>query len=258
MDGIKAVAIAFSTYSIIPMPHFDWTEKNMRYSLSAFPVVGVFLALLTYLWYSLCGIINISNLIGAAIGAAIPFIFTGCIHMDGYCDTVDALSSHAPKAKKLEILKDSHIGAFAAIRSCIYVILYFVFTYEVWITEYYPIVCVGFVISRACSTLLATILPKAKKSGMLSTYTKDLHKNFTVICMIILLLVASIITLIFNAVMGVSVIIITVIWSLIYQKKAKISFGGVTGDTAGYYLQYTELFILVAIILGKTILGVIH
>ena len=38
---LRSCAIAFSTYSRIPMPMVEWNEKNMRYALCAFPLVGV-------------------------------------------------------------------------------------------------------------------------------------------------------------------------------------------------------------------------
>lgn len=44
-----------------------------------------------------------------------PGSVTGGIHLDGLLDTADALSSYKTKEEKLEILKDSHAGAFAII-----------------------------------------------------------------------------------------------------------------------------------------------
>ena len=40
--------------------------------------------------------------------------------MDGYMDTMDAFHSYQPKERKLEILKDSHIRAFAVIMLAVY------------------------------------------------------------------------------------------------------------------------------------------
>ena len=54
-----------------------------------------------------------------------PVAVTGGIHLDGYADTSDALSSYGDREKKLEILKDSHCGAFAVIRLCSYFVAYF-------------------------------------------------------------------------------------------------------------------------------------
>lgn len=59
----------------------------------------------------------------ASIAVCIPLLVTGGIHMDGYMDTVDALSSHQSVEKKLEILKDPNAGAFAVIYCGIYLLL---------------------------------------------------------------------------------------------------------------------------------------
>ena len=42
------------------------------------------------------------------------------IHLDGYADTIDAISSYGDREKKLQILKDPHTGAFAVIGLCVY------------------------------------------------------------------------------------------------------------------------------------------
>ena len=41
MTVLQTIAVAFAMFSAVPVPHFDWNEKNTRYSLCAFPPVGV-------------------------------------------------------------------------------------------------------------------------------------------------------------------------------------------------------------------------
>ena len=65
--------------------------------------------------YTSCG-----NLFFAIAMALIPVIVSGGIHLDGFADTVDALSSYGDREKKLEILKDPNTGAFAVIGLCVY------------------------------------------------------------------------------------------------------------------------------------------
>ena len=40
MTVLQTIAVAFAMFSAVPVPQFDWNEKNMRYSLCAFPLVG--------------------------------------------------------------------------------------------------------------------------------------------------------------------------------------------------------------------------
>ena len=115
--------IAFSTYSKIPMPQVEWSEANMRHTLSFFPLVGAVLGLLFCAAARICALLNLGPVLTAAVLTALPVLLTGGIHLDGYCDTIDALSSHAPREKKLQILKDSNAGAFAVIWCCVWFVL---------------------------------------------------------------------------------------------------------------------------------------
>ena len=63
----------------------------------------------------MCLRMEFSEWILAAGICVLPILVTGGIHLDGFCDTADALASHQDTEKKLQILKDPHMGAFAAI-----------------------------------------------------------------------------------------------------------------------------------------------
>ena len=121
MTILQTIAVAFAMFSAIPMPQFEWSQKNMRYALCAFPLIG---AVCGGLWF-LVGVLPVPELVRAAGFCLVPVLVTGGIHLDGFADTCDALSSYGDAEKKLEILKDPHCGAFAVIRLCTYFILYF-------------------------------------------------------------------------------------------------------------------------------------
>ena len=114
MDLFGSFVIACSMYSRIPMPQVDWTENRMKYAMCFFPVIGAVIGGLLYLWIYLTGD-STGSLFRAAVAVLIPIIITGGIHLDGLLDTADALSSYKSMEEKLEILKDSHTGAFAII-----------------------------------------------------------------------------------------------------------------------------------------------
>ena len=119
---LKSIAIAFQMYSHIPIPSFEWDDRSRKYALCFFPLVGAVVGSVEYLWFYLAALLEAPVLIGTAVATAIPFLITGGIHMDGFCDTVDALSSQASMERKLEILKDPHAGAFAIIFAAHYMI----------------------------------------------------------------------------------------------------------------------------------------
>ena len=120
MKLLKAMVIAFSIYSKIPVPQFEWKEEDMEYMMCFFPWIGGVIGLFFYGWTVLCEKLVIGNVCYALIAAAIPLMISGGFHVDGYMDTMDAFHSYQSREKKLEILKDSHIGAFAAIMLALY------------------------------------------------------------------------------------------------------------------------------------------
>lgn len=117
--------IAFSMYSKIPMPQSEWTDENMSLAMCFFPWVGAVIGLASWVVYQAggwladrqetlsSGIPGSSNLFLTILLVLIPIFITGGIHLDGFLDTQDALSSYQPMERRLEILKDSHAGAFA-------------------------------------------------------------------------------------------------------------------------------------------------
>ena len=124
MSVIKSFFIAFSIYSKIPVPQFAWKEEDMRYTLCFFPWVGVVIGLCFLLWNRFAGVYGIPSTARAAVGAVLPLAISGGFHADGFMDTMDALHSYRDRERKLEILKDSHIGAFAVICFVMYELIY--------------------------------------------------------------------------------------------------------------------------------------
>ena len=121
MRFFSSLAVALSMYSKLPVPTVDWNEKNMKYAMCFFPGGGVvtgafeYAAVYVLLRYTDCG-----SLFFAAVMTLIPVLVTGGIHMDGFADTMDALSSYGDREKKLAILKDPHTGACCGIWLCAY------------------------------------------------------------------------------------------------------------------------------------------
>ena len=116
--------IAFAMYSRVPVPTIDWTKERMRYVFCFFPAIGILCGFGLWGWLLLAEYAGFSPVSAGLIGTAIPVFITGGIHMDGFLDTADALSSYGNREKKLEILKDPHTGAFAIIVCGVYLLCY--------------------------------------------------------------------------------------------------------------------------------------
>ena len=187
MIVLQTVAVAFAMFSAVPVPQFNWTEKNMRYAMCAFPLIGVVIG---GLW-CLCGALPLPMPAKAAGFCLIPVWVTGGIHLDGYADTCDALSSYGDTAKKLEILKDPHCGAFAVIRLCSYFIAYLALCVCVQFTPRVGVLwTLALVGERALSGLAVAAFPMAKNTGLAHTFATAADKTnvrrvLTVLCVLL-------------------------------------------------------------------------
>ena len=111
--------------------------------------------------------------------------------MDGYMDTCDAIHSYGNREKRLEILKDPHVGAFAVIGAFVY----FILDFGIWSEagkEEMPLLCLLFVVSRAFSAFAAVTFPKAKKDGMLRQETDPAAKSTAAVMAAVILVTGAV------------------------------------------------------------------
>ena len=81
-------------------------------SLAWFPIVGVVLgAALGCVWWASDRLWP--RLVAAALTVAADLVMTGALHVDGLADAADGLLPHAPRERRLEIMRDPGVGAFA-------------------------------------------------------------------------------------------------------------------------------------------------
>ena len=124
MKGIyHAVTAAFSLFSALPMPQRPWGKDWGRGVLCAFPLVGGAVAAAVALWLWLCARLDMGGLLPAAGATLLPILVTGGIHLDGFCDTCDALKCNRELAYRQAVLADPHAGAFAIIGLGCYLLL---------------------------------------------------------------------------------------------------------------------------------------
>ena len=173
---------------------------------------------------------------------------SGGIHLDGLLDTADALSSYKSREEKLEILKDSHAGAFAIIVGISYFVLYFGVFSEVTAKKLL-VIGLGFMLSRAFSGLGLVTLKKAKNTGLLRTFSDAAANKIVMITMILYLAVTAVLMTLIDplyASVNFGLALITFWW---YRSMAYKKFGGITGDLAGCFVQVCELITALGVIL---------
>ena len=240
--------IAFAMFSKIPMPQAEWTEENMHYMLCFFPFVGVAAGVITL------GVSWLGEYFGFGTGfmamalILVPVLVTGGIHVDGLLDTSDALSSWRDREKRLEILKDSHAGAFAVITACVYfLVLYGGFSQITGDWTAMKLIALGYVVSRCFSGLGVITLPKANAGGTVAEFSRKAQDTAVRNTLIVYLVLLAALMLLIQPVWGAVTFVTAVLVFLFYKHKAMKYFGGTTGDLSGYFLCLCEAWMVLVL-----------
>ncbi len=243
MRVLQSLCIAFSMYSRIPMPKVKWTEENMGCVLCFFPAVGAVEGLLLYGAGQLMVLGGFQNMFFAAVMTLLPLLITGGIHGDGLIDTLDAMGSWGDREKKLEILKDPHVGAFGVMGLAVYLI----WSIAVWSeggAKLLPVAACGCVCSRALSAFSVVTFPAAKKDGLAKTFQEQAKKRAVQLGQLPWFLAAAGLMLWLLPLPGAGALVCGLLTFWYYHRAVCARFGGVTGDLAGFFLQVCELAML--------------
>ena len=234
------------------MGWFSWKDEDTGFSIAFLPVIGALIGVLEYISVSIAMRIGFGY--GTVfIGMGLPLLVTGGLHVDGFMDTSDAMNSYAPAERKLEILKDSHIGAFAVIRLLLYVLVMLGFLFMLYghMTERYLVLCCCvFVISRLLAGFGMVYLRGAKKDGLFNLFAGNANVHAVRIALIVTAAALSAFMLILDCHTGVLLISAGVGLFFYYRMKMNRELGGITGDTEGWLICVSELVSLFMIVVG--------
>lgn len=248
MSIIASLVMAFSCFSAIPMPQRMWEERDMRYMMAAFPLVGVVIGVCVRLWWLACQALAVGPVLRGAGLTLIPILVSGGIHMDGLADVIDALSSHASPERKREILKDPHTGAFATIGVGCYLLAYVSLATEVDGVGIALLACAP-VVSRCLSAWATVSLATASSQGMLATEARSADRTKVRAILAVMLLSAGLYLCACDVAVGATMLVVAALTLTWVARLARAEFGGMSGDLAGYFLQLCELAMLASLVL---------
>jgi adenosylcobinamide-GDP ribazoletransferase len=256
VDLLRSLLLAFSSFSSIPVPQMEWREGNMRYLMCCFPVIGIVIALVLAAWMWLSGVLGFGSVLFGAGIALIPVAVTGGIHLDGFCDVVDAQSSHASPDRKRDILKDPHAGAFASIGIAAYLVAYTALASELEPSFSLVLLLGGMHVASRCMSSIATLAyPTSSSNGMLSLFHKSGEGKVAFVVVIVELVICSVVMMAANPVVGGVMLAVGLVCLSLLYPFAKTQFGGMSGDLAGFFLQVSELCMLAALVVALKVMA---
>lgn len=242
------VLIAFSLLSRLPIP-VDHALAGKRAAVAtwAYPIVGLVLGLIagiigtTLHWFGApAGIAAI-----AALGSLA--ILTGGMHEDGLADCADGFGGALEKDRRLEIMKDSRIGAFGAIALVLFLLVRANSMDSLMHLSFIaPLMAVG-AASRLPMILAMYAMPNARDGGLSQTIGAPPEASMGIA--ISLTLVICFICIGWS---GIFVFAWAMIAAGVMAIIAHKAIGGQTGDVLGAIQQWAEVGALGAAIAALT------
>ena len=233
---LQAFAMCQSMFCAIPFPGNLWEEKARGKILLFLPIVGLEMGLLWALLGWLCNALQLAAPIRGLVLAVYPFLAAGFIHLDGYMDVTDAVKSCRSLERRREILKDSHVGAFAVIGVVLLMIAQFAFFTAVPEGADYRILLFVPAVSRCGSSLAVTVL----KPMDTSQYARQNPPKSHVVVLLGMTAVFLGAGFALCGRYGLVLLGCTAGYGLALRKAYK-SLDGMNGDISGYALTIAEL-----------------
>jgi adenosylcobinamide-GDP ribazoletransferase len=147
----------------IPVP---WGNYRLEGAVPWLPVVGLLLGGILALVDNGLRRLEVSPLVASSLTVVLLLVLSGALHADGLADTCDAVFGHASPERRLEIMRDPHVGVFGVV-GLVSVIVLKSAAVEALPTSVRPLLLVlapG--LGRWAIVLVATIFPYGRQTGL--------------------------------------------------------------------------------------------
>lgn len=228
--GFGDVAGALRLLTRLPLPASDVIAGP--HAAWAWPVAGAVVGGLA----ALVGVLALP--LGAGVAAALVLgaqaMMTGAMHEDGLADTFDGLWGGWDRARRLEIMKDSHIGTYGVMALLVVgLVRWSALAALLAAGAWWAVVLVA-VLSRAPMAVLMAVMPNARGSGLSQSVGRVPGKAAWVA-----VLIGAGVSLPFG-VAGVAAVFAVVAMAAGLAAVARAKIGGQTGDILGASQQLGE------------------
>ncbi len=234
------IPLALVLLTRLPMPRLpEKVFARQADSAWAFPVVGLVVGLLACAvgWVSMA--LGLPTMVAAVLVTITLVVSTGAMHEDGLADTADGLWGGFTQERRLEIMKDSHIGAYGVLTLIFTQLVRVALIAALLTAGAYGAVLAACIVSRAFMPVLMNALPNARNSGLSQSVGGP--RSATVAVGLALAIVCAVILIGSGAVLPV---ILAALSISAFALVAKAKIGGQTGDILGATQQLAELAFL--------------
>ncbi len=238
---MKYLSIAFNLLTTLPVrAPADWHEGDSGRAAGWYPLVGLALGALVATAYTLLGL-HFSPLVTGALTLTLWIALTGGLHLDGLADCCDGLLHASNPERRLEIMKDSRMGAFGGMGLILALMMKGSALASLPTEQAVPVILLAATLGR-WFIILAGFQPLARPGGMGADFSSGLKKSALFWGGLIPLALA-----IFLGVQGILALGITSLGVFFILRFARARIGGVTGDVFGLVVEAAEIITLVTL-----------
>ena len=250
-DIWSGLLVAFGLYSALPLPQVEWKKNTMRFALIFLPLIGVLVGLCQLGWLWLAQAWKLNAMLYAAGAVLVPVVLTGGIHLDGFTDTCDALCSYGDREKRLNILKDPHVGAFGVLWLLVLLLVQFGLFAQLYDAPgCAALLGAGYAMARACGGHMIVAQPCAKDSGLARLFSDNADKKIVARVMCVWMLACAAVLAVTGKWCGVLAVGAVLVFFMYHIRKCRKIFGGITGDLCGMCITVCETITLVTAVIG--------
>jgi adenosylcobinamide-GDP ribazoletransferase len=240
---MRTLRIAFGLMTTLPLklPE-DWSQGDSGRAAVWYPLVGLVIGALTWLtWQG--AILLFPSLVAGIITLVVWVALTGGLHLDGLADCCDGLFVSASAERRLEIMKDPHVGAFGAIGLILVLLLK-----GAALSALTPRTSSGILLAASLARwciLPAGLFPLARSGGMGADFSSGLQRSFIYMSGVLPIALAFLLQL-----QGIIALLVGAIAMLSVLRLANSRIGGVTGDVFGMIVEVVETVVLLVFSIG--------
>jgi adenosylcobinamide-GDP ribazoletransferase len=207
----------------------------------AYPLVGVVLGVILAATVPLMLWIGWPAGVIAGVVLALSVILTGAMHEDGLADSADGLWGGWDRARRLAIMKDSHIGVYGVCAIALTLLIRWLALVAIISLGAYWVafIAVG-ALSRASMVLLMAAMPNARDGGLSKNVGRPAHST----TWLAVTIAAGLAILCGYG----GLIAVAAAATLTCGLIAHVKIGGQTGDILGATQQVSEMAMLLALV----------
>ncbi|RGP36673.1 adenosylcobinamide-GDP ribazoletransferase [Pseudotabrizicola alkalilacus] len=231
------LASAFGLLSRLPFPQ---TRHHRPQSCWVWPLVGLVIGgLATGVgWAAMAAGLPVG--LAAALVLAVGAMATGALHEDGLADTADGLFGGWTRERRLEIMKDSHIGSYGTLALLLVTLAAWSALGVLLSIGAHAAIVAAAALSRAPMALIMALLPQARNGGLSHSLGQPPVMVALVAAALALLIAAPL------GLVGAAMAVAAAAAGLAVALLARARIGGQTGDILGASQQMAWLAALSA------------